>query len=186
MRRPLYSKVETIVGLDLSLNAAAVCALPVNWQYQMAEIRTHVVGYGVAKTDDEDARVERLDRIAASIVAFCKANKATHVAVEEYAFSQGQSRAHALGELGGVVKLEIRRAFGKAPLPIVASSARKLLLQKARMKGVKDKTYVVHNVRRLGSIAMRWTDDEIDAFVIANAMIERTGGIPLTYEGEMP
>jgi Holliday junction resolvasome RuvABC endonuclease subunit len=185
-RRPLHSKVETIVGLDLSLRAAAACALPRGWNYDMKRVRTMVVGENVSNAEGEDARIRRLDKIASAIVAFCKSNHAIAIGVEDYAFSQGQSRAHALGELGGVVKLEIFKALGIAPLPIVASTARKTLLQRARVKGMKDKDYVIHNVQRLGPVAQRWTNDEIDAFVIANAMVERAGGIALTYEGEMP
>lgn len=185
-RRPFRSKVETIIGLDLSLRAAAVCALPRNWQYDMKSIRTLVVGENVSNADAEEARIRRLDKISSAIVEFCRSNHAIAIGVEDYAFSQGQSRAHALGELGGVVKLAIYKALGIAPLPIVASTARKTLLQRARVKGMKDKDYVVHNVKRLGPVAERWTDDEVDAFVIANAMLERAGYIALTYEGEVP
>lgn len=188
-RRFLYSPTKTIVGLDLSLTAAAACALPKKWDHDMKSARTMVVGYGVSNAEGEEARLERLDDIAEAIVKFCMMNHAVAVGVEDYAFSQGQSRAHALGEAGGVVKLEIYRRLQLTTIPIVASTARKTLLQKlpsprGQKKGFL-KEFVVRNVRRLKGPTLKWTDDEIDAFVIANHRRMLAGETAMSYLGEL-
>lgn len=126
--------------------------------------------------------VERLLRINDDVHYFCVDLEATRVAIEEYAFSAGrQSHAHSLAELGGTIKLRIFRSLGIVVEPITASHARKVLLQKCPRKGAKD--FAVVNVRRLGPIAKAWTEDECDAFAIANTILMRAGGTALTFEG---
>lgn len=190
MRRSLHSKVETIVGLDLSLRAAAACAIPVKWDHDVAKLRTMVIGSSLSNDASEDERLDRIDQICKAMVKFCGQNNAIAIGVEEYAFAQGASHAHAIGELGGNVKRDIRTLLGITPQPIIASTARKTLLQKLpRPKGAKKgflKSFVSYNVKRLGGQITRWTDDEIDAFVIANARLMQYGGMAMTFEGEMP
>lgn len=187
-RRRLHSAVETVIGFDLSLTAAAACALPRIWNQDMARARTIVVGYGVGNDEPESMRVERLEKICTTLVDFCLANKATAINIEEYAFSSSQSRAHAIGELGGVVKLECKRRLGLTPQPVTASHARKTLLQwlpglRGKPKGYM-KRYVVANVQRLGKAVAHWTEDEIDAFVVSNYCLMAQGGLAMTFEGD--
>jgi len=186
-RRRLHSKVETVIGLDLSLRAAAACAIPLKWNQDMTRIRTMVIGHGVTQ-GDEEGRLDRLDAISSKIGDFCVDNRAKVVALEEYAFSQGQAHAHSIGEVGGVVKLEIRRRLEITPQPIFSPTARKTLLQwlpsvRGKPKGYLKK-YVAANVRRLEGITSKWTEDEIDAFVIANHALMLAGGMAMTFEGE--
>ena len=56
--------------------------------------------------------------------------------------------AREVAELGGLVKWRLWNAWDRATTPVVASSARKVLLQRLPRRDVKD--YVVANVRRLG------------------------------------
>ena len=187
-RRRLHSSVDTVIGLDLSLTGAAACALPLVWNQDMSRARTTVVGYGVKNEDPESVRVERLDTIAKHLVSFCVANRAKAIYIEEYAFSSSQSRAHAIGELGGVVKLELTRRMGLTPIPVTASHARKTLLQwlpglRGKPKGYM-KRYVVANVRRLGAAVKHWSEDEIDAFVVSNYCLMAQGGVAMTFEGD--
>lgn len=187
MRRRVNSTVDTVVGLDLSLRAAAACAIPRRWNQNLNQVRTMVAGYGVEQ-NDEEARVIRLEVISEAIGEFCVQNKAITVSLEEYAFSQGQAHSHAIGEIGGVVKLELRRRLKLTPRPLFSNTARKTLLQwlpssRGKPKGYL-KRYVTTNVRRLGGVTLRWTDDEIDAFVIANHTLMLAGGTAMTFEGE--
>lgn len=103
-------------------------------------------------------------------------NLADVVAVEDYAFSQGQSQAHALGELGGVVKLAMHENIGDVH-PLTASHVRSCL-GKFSGKGVKEQ---VHKVVRSMGVPEVWTGDVIDAFVVANgwAVANGYGGIVL-------
>jgi Holliday junction resolvasome RuvABC endonuclease subunit len=86
------------------------------------------------------------------------------VAVEQYAFSRGESRAHALGELGGVVKLALLDA-GLEVVPLTASHARSCL---GKFPRAKPKKHVAVLVKSLGC-PEQWSDDVIDSFVVANA-----------------
>lgn len=180
-----------VVGLDLSLRATAACALPLDWDYDLAKVRmlranTIQLSRGASALQ----RAERIAQIAHDVVVFCLNVKATCVMLEDYAFAQSMANARETAELGGVVKHEILQALHFAAEPIVASQARKLLLQQlpGRKKGVKQppgflKEWVVRNVKRLGPVATTWTDDECDAFVVANAALERAGTVPLSFPG---
>lgn len=180
---------QTVVGLDLSLTGSAAAAVPRIWSSQdLNAVKTLRVGYNLSNIEDEGERIDRIDFIAERIVEFCQEHHASVVGVEDYAFSQGQSRAHALGELGGVVKLAVWKKLHLTPLPIVASTARKTLLQQLPNLRGKGKGYlkawVAHNVRRLAGPTANWSEDEIDAFVIANHRLMMVGGVAMTYEPE--
>lgn len=126
-------------------------------------------------------RLMRIASIAEGITSFCEKMKATAVYVEEYAYSQVSSHATGLGEVGGVVKLEIYRRLGIISVPIVASSARKMLLMKCPQRDPKP--FVQYNVQRLGGPTKDWTGDEIDAFVVANAGLADIGGMAMSFPG---
>jgi Holliday junction resolvasome RuvABC endonuclease subunit len=182
--------VDYVIGLDLSLTAAAAAAIPRQWTNNLDDVKTMRVGYGLSDIEEEGERMDRLDFIVERIMEFCQQHSPVALGVEEYAYSQGQSRSHALGELGGVVKLAVWKRLHITPLPVVASTARKTLLQKLpNLRGKKKgylKTWVVHNVQRLEGPTLRWTADEIDAFVIANHRLMMVGGMAMTYEPEEP
>ena len=171
---------RVVVGLDLSLRAAAAAKVTLPWDGDLEDVVTRVIGDEVSKDSAPEAYARRLDLIAKSMVDFC--DGADVVYVEEYAFSQMSKRAHSLGEVGGVVKLELFRRLGHAPIPVTASTARKTMLQKLPRKGVKE--FTMRNVRRLGAPADRWTEDQIDAFVCLNHGVMLQGGIALTFAGE--
>lgn len=171
-----------IVGLDLSLRAAAVCAIPVGWDQNFGHVRTRVFGHGLAHDADEHARLSRLHEIADGIVTFCREYRTQRVFVEQYAFSQAMSHARSIAECGGVVKYRLFRKLGHVAEPIVAAGARKLLLQHLPRADVKK--FVVRNVRRLEGSPRTWGEDEIDAFVIANAGLDRCGYVALSFPGQ--
>lgn len=169
-----------IIGLDLSLRAAAACAIPIDWSHELGEVRTCVSGSALAQSATPADRLKRIMAISLGIVAFCRAHRAKHVYIEEYAFAQGASHAREVAELGGVLKFRLYDQLGIVAVPVVASRARKLLLQKLPRKDVK--AWVVANVKRLPGAA-DWTPDEVDAFVVANAGVELAGGTAMSFAG---
>ena len=177
---------KIIVGLDLSLSAAACACVSLPWDGSIAAVRTLIVGRKLPNDAPPEAQVRRLDDVSNEICRFCAGADAVYV--EEYAFSQGQSRAHALGELGGVAKVRLLERCGLVAIPVHNNTARKTLLQhvpsaRGKPKGFVKK-WVLCNVRRLGGQAATWTDDQVDAFVVMNEGIAREGGIPLSFAGE--
>lgn len=188
MRRAVTPPGTRVAGFDLSLQAAAACAVPHGWKHDLKKTKTRVVGSKLKVDATPLERLQRIESIAFGLVNFCKENKVTHVFVEEYAFAAMLSHAHAIGECGGVVKRELHRCLDIVAVPIVASSARKTLLQhvpspRGQKKGYV-KSYVDRNVRRLGPAVAEWTGDEVDAFVIMNHGIMLLGGTPMSFPGE--
>lgn len=170
----------TIVGLDLSLRAAAAAKVVLPWDGSLDDVSTCIAGHQLALTATPAERTERLLLIANRLADFCAT--ADHVFIEEYAFSASQAHAHAIGEIGGVVKVWLRNRLNLDAVPVQASSARKTMLQKCPNKDAKK--FVVRNVKRLGSPATGWTDDQIDAFVVMNHGVMLQGGVALTFAGE--
>lgn len=171
-----------VLGLDLSLRAAAACIVPLDWDgASLGQLRTCVVGEALANDADECMRLGRLHHIAEGLVAFCRAHGVKHAFVEQYAFSQTGAHARSIAEVGGVVKYRLFRKLGIVCEPVVASSARKLLLTKCPKKDVKK--FVVKNVRRLGGTAREWTEDEVDAFVVANMGMYLVGKPHMNFDG---
>lgn len=121
------------MGLDLSLTATGV-ALP--------DGTTRLVKPPVCC----NRGMRRLRWIREKILGMVYANQVTHVAVEAYSFGSRNSHAHALGELGGVVRLALAEA-GIPYIDVPPSSLKKY----ATGKGNATKELVlVHAVRRLG------------------------------------
>ncbi len=183
MRRLVHPPGSHVVGLDLSLRTPAACAIPTNWKHKLKDVRVRTFFNEKLEADATPyERLMRLERIANGVVEFCKEMRATAVFAEEYAFSQKLSQAHALGEGGGCVKLEVWRRLKLIVKPIVASSARKTLLEKCPRQDAKP--FVQYNVQRLGGPTKKWTGDEIDAFVIVNHGFGLIGGTVMSFPGE--
>lgn len=169
---------QFVVGLDLSLRAAAVCAVPKDWKGDLNDVHMQVFGYSLPNDADERDRMRRFHEIAEGIVNFCRIYPVHASFIEQYAFSQSASHARSIAECGGIVKYRMYRKLGIVPTPIVASQARKILCGKLPRAKVKD--FVIAQVRRLEGRAREWGPDETDAFVIANAGLERVGGVAIT------
>lgn len=187
IRRPSDRSDGSVVGLDLSMRGTAACALPLRWDYDLRHVQMLRAGRALGATASALERAERIAQISHDIVVFCLNVRAKYVAVEDYAYGMGGQHTTQVHELGGVVKHEVLEMFHFAVEPIVSSSARKLLLQRlpgsrGQKKGFL-KEFVVRNVKRLGKIAEDWTDDECDAFVVANAALDRAGVVPLSFLG---
>ena len=175
-------KPGIIVGLDLSLRAAAACALPTDWDGDLTKAKTEMFGGKLGSDATHRERTERMVKIAHDVSLFCLNAKATHVFVEAYAFGMRSTSSHQLAELGGAVKARLLDELDLAVEPIVASQARKTLLQKLPRADVKEFTEL--NVRSLGGPAPYWTGDECDAFCVVNHALSLVGGVPLSFLGK--
>jgi hypothetical protein len=182
-----------ILGLDLSLRAAGLALAPLDWapglHWQRIVVRT--VGAKLPDDATELQKVKRIAGIANTIVDFAVARGVTFAWFEQYAYNAKDSRQHALGELGGVVKLRLFDAgipFDTVP----ASTARAHLGRFSaprrgpdgkKPKGPSLKEQVHAALREMGAPA-DWTPDECDAFVAVNhALIQGNhGGITVHRE----
>lgn len=176
-----------VCGLDLSLRGAAIAVIPVGWDMKLSSVLTLRCGESLPRTATELDQVQRMWDVGRAISDFAWQHDAIrHSFVEAYAFSRRSDHAHRLAELGGITKLMwftslFSHGFeGRCvPTSIVASQARKTVLGKLPKKDVKD--HVVARLREWGA-PQGWTEDECDAFVIANEGRFRVGlaglGVP--------
>lgn len=173
-----------VVGLDLSLRSTGLCALPVDWDFDLRNVKMGRTGYELRKDSTPKERIERLAQIAHDVSVFCVNAKAIRIGQEEYAYGAGGSRALELAESGGAVKVDLLETLGLASYPVQASNARKVLLQHVpRLGKGKTKPWVIANVRRLGPIAETWTEDQCDAFVVANTVLMHAGYTAMSFPG---
>lgn len=187
--RPKFGKAVHVVGVDLSLRAAAACAIPCPWDFDMKKVRMVRAGYALKKDATNRDKIDRGIQIAHDVSVFCVNVKALRVGLEEYAYAAGGANAHQTVECGGMLKADVMNTLDIDVYPVQASSARKILLQKGRLAGDElkkwgdTKKWVEANVRRLGGPALEWTHDEIDAFVVANTVLEHAGATALSFPG---
>jgi len=159
-----------LMGLDLSVTAAAACVVPLSWDGDFRRVKTLVVGDSLRRDATDEQRARRCEGIALQLVAFARLHGVTECWLEGYAYSQ-RSASHTLGEVGGVVRLELVRA-GITLHTANMSTARKLLLGKIPRKGAKHAAHAV--LHAAGSPA--WSLDEADAFVAVNLGLSEHAG----------
>ncbi len=114
------------MGLDLSTRASAAIVLPARWAGDWLLMRELVIGQPLTMQATDRERALRCEWIARQLVEFAVDYHVAEVWIEGYAFGMRTS-AHTLGELGGVVRLELVRA-GIAIHTANMGTARKLLL----------------------------------------------------------
>ncbi len=168
--------MTVLLGLDLSATAAAAVAVPLAWDGQWSRVASLVAGEQLHRDSTDAERARRTETIASRIVAFARAQRATVAWIESYGFNQ-RTAAHTIGEVGGVVRLELVRAgveIRTAPM----STARKLLLGKLPRSDIK-----VAIFSALRSAGARFDScDEADAFVCANYGLAELGGYCFAQE----
>jgi Holliday junction resolvasome RuvABC endonuclease subunit len=170
-----------VLGLDLSLRGAGLAAVPTRWDGDWSRIARATVGHPLRKDASEADRIGRLVRLSGEVVAFAERHGCTSAIVEQYAFSSRHAHAHALGELGGVVRVLLTTRV-RIPLDVVAPArARKLILGKLPRKDVKAATRAA--LTAMGMPA-EWTADEADAFVLCNHALAEAGGYALVVPQE--
>jgi len=163
-----------IVGLDISLRATGFAALPADWAGDFSKVTVGHAGAPLPRDASAKARVDRIGHIVDAVGIFCETVKADRVYIEEYAFTARTSQAHALGELGGAIKLALRR-LGWVAEPVAAARAR-TLLGKAPRKNAKG--WACGLMVEMGA-PREWTLDELDAVVIANWGASEANGAPI-------
>jgi Holliday junction resolvasome RuvABC endonuclease subunit len=161
----------TLLGLDLSLTASAVVAVPLDWDGNWSRVRSCVTGEKLERSASDAERAHRTERIAARLVSFARSVGATHAFVEGYAYGLRTS-AHSLGELGGVVRLALVTA-GLELATVNMGTARKLLLGVCPRSSAK--VAVAETLRAAGA-PRAWSLDESDAFAVANFGLSELGG----------
>lgn len=154
--------MTVLLGLDLSLTASAAVAVPLDWDGDWSRVRSCVVGEKLRRDASDAERARRTETIAARLVAFARATGATKAFIEGYAYGLKTS-AHSLGELGGVVRLELVRA-GLELVTVPMQTARKLLLGRCPRQGAK--VAVAEALRAAGARFEAF--DEFDAMAVAN------------------
>ncbi len=177
---------QTILGLDLSLRATGIVAVPVRWGLDWARVHSFVVGDRLPNTATERQRYARVDGIATQVLHHAQRLGCHVVAIEQYAFSRSDAHAHELGELGGVVKRELFKA-GFDVFTYHASSSRKLLgkVPPPPRKGIKSwaKDWAAQRLVSTGA-PVAWLGDQYDAFLAANHHLSIIGGDALMLPAE--
>ena len=144
-----------IMGLDLSLTSTGICMGDDN-----------CVAY---HSYDEDT--DRLRDIRDFVIGLCIENDVKCVVMEGYSFGS-RNRAHALGELGGVMKVAFDEAW--IPYVVVPPTSRAKF---ATGRGNAGKAEVVSAVsfRTQRSWSGKGIDDRIDAWVLREMGLQRLG-----------
>jgi len=177
-----------IVGaLDLSLRHTAAVVAPDDL-FDREEPSRHAVflnvGQDVRKKVPESQRIERLKFIAAHVSEFSRVYKVEKWYVEGYSYGNGE-QAHSLGELGGVVKVQLS-LDGHYVTPIAVLSARstmlgtlpKLTKEQKKIKENLPKSIVFEEMKlRFPQITR---NDESDALAVFNQAMKLLGKTYLT------
>lgn len=169
--------MPAIMGLDLSVRAAAACIVPTDWGGDWNRVITRVSGCALPRGATENERAWRCIDIAMNITGFANCFHVSQVWIEGYAFGQNTA-ANTLGEVGGVVRAELAKLQYSIRTANM-STARKLLLGKLPKKGAK--VAAREALRAAG--APDWTLDECDAFVAANLGLCERGAFCFAQKG---
>lgn len=162
--------MTTLLGIDLGTRACATVAVPTDWDGEWSRVRSLVVGEPLRRDASDLERARRTETIATRLVGFAREVGASFAFVESYAFGKSTA-AHTLGELGGVVRLELVRA-GLDVRTVNIGSARKLLLGKVPRSDAGVACYAA--LRAAG--APFGTADEAAAFTVLNVALSELGG----------
>lgn len=113
-----------VLGLDLSLLSTGACVLEGELGKE-PQIRTFL--FPQAKASGVEARTERLVALAEDIVGLVERERPDHVIIEAPAMNQ-KWQAAAIGEVHGVVRVQLRLAFGVVAIVKQASQMRKAVI----------------------------------------------------------
>lgn len=116
-----------VLGLDLSLKATGVCILEGGPDRRPESFRTKLFSQPTVK--GVEARVRRLVAIAEGVVGLVEEELPDHIIIEAPAKSQ-QWQAAYIGELHGVIKVQIFLATGQIPMVKEANEMRKVVVGK--------------------------------------------------------
>jgi hypothetical protein len=166
-------KTPTVVmGIDLSQTGLGLVAIPGDWDLHWDRIARTTVGRKLEKGAPPWEAAERLEYLVEQTIAFARQHDVTHVFIEGYPKGGRVFNLDMEAELGGALKLALRRELGLTAHTAQLSTARKLVLGKLPKADVKRITHAI--VKSLGAIPFR-TGDEIDAWVAGNLGMSMLG-----------
>lgn len=173
VRKKKTQRYEETMGIDLSLRGAAVVGIQSD-DFGIPRVVAHqTYGEKLPLDASEDRRLQRLKNLRTVVTRFwAHVGRPRRVAIEQYAFSRDGAHAHALGEAGGVAKL-VLYDLGVTVVPVVASSARKLLTGYGGGTSEQAKKAVQDAIRAAGIEGLN--ADEADAFCAANWLLGELG-----------
>ena len=166
-----------IIGIDLSLRATGLCAVPLDWGGDWERVAFATVGESLSRSAPVRDRVRRLISVSQQILTFASSRGATVAVFEEYAFAQRGAGSREIAELGGVVKVGLQQ-HGVEVRTVPASQARKALLGKVPRKDPKG---AVEAALRAAGAPFQ-TTDEAEAFAVANAVLSELGATAFLQE----
>jgi hypothetical protein len=176
-----------IVGFDISLTGPAACILPLRWRPgDWKRARVEHLKFDSLKLDDARGRVERHLTIARWVCAVVERagidNDNTSCWIEGYAYNQNTNAMSRLIELGGVVREWLWVKRGIIPVIVASASARKVFFGNRKLPRSNVKTGVHLALYNEAHAPKKWTEDEADAFLVAQAGLSAAGGTVLTLE----
>jgi|GEM_PF-1812390 len=120
------SAPAAVLGVDASLVAMGLVAVPVDWGGDWTRVASRTFGWSLPSGASDRARIERLERLAAAAVAFAAEHDCTIAAIESFPFGKVQA-AHALGEASGVIKVGLHVAGLNVRTAPISTARRQLL-----------------------------------------------------------
>lgn len=177
---------RTVVGIDLALGGTGLVAIPLDWGGDWYRV-AHATARASAKAPQGiAASVGRMTGLRDDILRFCAQAQPVAVALLGYAFSKSANAGFTAGELGGIVKLGLVEA-GYDVRGVIESSARTLLGKLPPTRATKNfptppkqKEWAIGRLAEAGCPVAMWGENELDAFVAANAVLaEVTQGAAL-------
>lgn len=178
--------VPVVLGLDLSLRFTCMAAVPGDWGGKWSKVATARAGESLERNADEHKRIRRLQYIVDDVVRFAESTKTTHVFLEQYALRAPMGKgaigalaqAHAIGELGGAIKVELQERM-RLPIVVVAPATARKLFGKQPRSGSKE--WAAQRLLEagapkdwIGTSEDRW--GIFDAFTQANWGLSEHGG----------
>lgn len=160
------------MGLDVSLRGTGMVCLPAGWTGDWSQLKTRTFGYSVPKAAGDGARIARLEKILARTLEFVREHGVRTCWIEGYAYGS-KTYAHSLGEVGGLIKVELVRAGIEVQVSNI-SQARKLALGKAPKVGAKEALFRFLS-ERLAPLGIDLDADQADALAALNFGLQVAG-----------
>lgn len=138
--------MTTIIGVDPSLTSTGVA-----------------FGDETLTINSKHKGIERVNEIVLSLLDLVTPQNEPHIYIEGYSFSSRNSHAHALGELGGCIRLELwRRQIPYTDIPPTVRA------KFATGRGNANKNEVVSSVSARTGIVWsgKGSDDKCDAWIL--------------------
>jgi Holliday junction resolvasome RuvABC endonuclease subunit len=152
------------MGIDLSLTSTGVC----------------VGGDSVAIVSKQRGTA-RLIEISEKILELASSSRPTAILIEGYSFGSKFSRAHAIGELGGVVKsLLVKHGYPIIDIPPTCRAKFATGKGNAGKKEVLFAVFAISGINFTGPSA----DDVCDAWVLEQMVLARLGESPYKWSDE--